>query len=307
MTARIYLTENCNASCPWCFNKGTRDPTLNMDTERAKKLFDWFSKNGLEEILVMGGEPTIHPDFIELWNYIHRKGMYARLFTNGKEIDKINQIEISPRDSIIYNFDFISFPVKKELFYHFCNYRFEVVLRKQTDIVKLIEKINMVHQFEIEHHMQFRYNITPDCTENWFNEKELLNDKLRELLNYARKNRTIFWSWDHAYPICLFDKDVIDLIYGMLNTGGLNHCSGQEGCVGLVTSNFNLVHCNQYRNVKLSLIKEDDNFISYKEAENFLYFENLHKIESLRNSSCANCKYFRIWCNGGCIAHKFNH
>lgn len=305
ITARIYLTENCNASCSWCFNKNSRDPTLNMDSIKAKKLFDWFSENGVREVLVMGGEPTVHPDFVELWNYIHLKGMYARLFTNGKEISKINQIDINPNDQIIYNFDFVS--PKEELFYHFCEYHFEIVIRNNTNVEKLLKKIVELHTFGKEHHIGMRFNITPDCIENWFNNKESLNSKLRDILNYARMNRTIWWSWDHSYPICIFDKDVIDLIYGMLGTGGLNLCSGQDGCTGLVTSNFSLVHCNQYQNNKLQLIQEDGSFVDFHEAENFLYVENLHKIESLRNSSCISCRYFPKWCNGGCVAHKFKH
>lgn len=107
--------------------------------------------------------------------------------------------------------------------------------------------------------------------------------------------------------ICLFDNDVLNLLYGFLGTGGATICSGQDGCVGLVTSNFDLVHCNQYRCNKLPLFKEDGSLIPFHQAENFLYLENLHKIESLRESSCMECKYFRRYCNGACIAHKFKH
>lgn len=35
---RIYLTEKCNASCPWCFNKSSRN-NQNMDTEKCKNSF----------------------------------------------------------------------------------------------------------------------------------------------------------------------------------------------------------------------------------------------------------------------------
>lgn len=38
---RIYLTEKCNTSCPWCFNKKNRN-NQNMDTEKCKK----FSNDG---------------------------------------------------------------------------------------------------------------------------------------------------------------------------------------------------------------------------------------------------------------------
>ena len=65
---RIYLTEKCNASCPWCFNKSSRN-NQNMDTEKCKKFLSYCAENKVKSLGIFGGEPTVHPDFIEIWNY----------------------------------------------------------------------------------------------------------------------------------------------------------------------------------------------------------------------------------------------
>ena len=42
-----------------------------MDTEKCKQLLDYFAKNQVKSLGVFGGEPTIHPDFVEIWNYAY--------------------------------------------------------------------------------------------------------------------------------------------------------------------------------------------------------------------------------------------
>ena len=62
---RIYLTESCNANCNHCFNKGIREDR-HMDTAKAEMLFNYFASNGIKNLKIMGGEPTVHPDFLTL-------------------------------------------------------------------------------------------------------------------------------------------------------------------------------------------------------------------------------------------------
>ena len=60
---RLCLTEECNAQCPHCFNSPYREKEY-MDTS---KLFEFYeaNKKPLQNmaIKVMGGEPTLHPEF----------------------------------------------------------------------------------------------------------------------------------------------------------------------------------------------------------------------------------------------------
>ena len=46
-------------------NKGIREDR-HMDTAKAEMLFNYFASNGIKNLKIMGGEPTVHPDFLGL-------------------------------------------------------------------------------------------------------------------------------------------------------------------------------------------------------------------------------------------------
>lgn len=103
---RIYLTESCNANCNHCFNKGIREDR-HMDTAKAEMLFNYFASNGIKNLKIMGGEPTVHPDFLTLYNLSQQKFDSVALFTNGLNAE-ITKITPRNTDAIIYNFLFIN-------------------------------------------------------------------------------------------------------------------------------------------------------------------------------------------------------
>lgn len=86
----IEITDKCNMNCPVCFagsNIGT-DPKENfvLPFERVKEMIDLYVKcEGEPEVLqISGGEPTIHPDIIQILEYAGQKGIkYPMLNTNG--------------------------------------------------------------------------------------------------------------------------------------------------------------------------------------------------------------------------------
>lgn len=44
-----------------------------------------------------------------------------------------------------------------------------------------------------------------------------------------------------------------------------------------------------------------------KVISNFIAFEIIDRLKSLKNTSCAMCDYFMSECNGGCFSYKFKH
>ena len=88
---QIDLTNKCNNRCLWCFYdvyplpEFTRKQVLDKD-----KLFAF-----LEDLKVIGGqsiewtgggEPTMHPDFVEIVNKARELGFHQAMVTNGKKL-----------------------------------------------------------------------------------------------------------------------------------------------------------------------------------------------------------------------------
>jgi uncharacterized radical SAM superfamily Fe-S cluster-containing enzyme len=80
----IEITEVCNLKCPVCFADSNN--TFSLPLEKVKEMIDLYVKcEGEPEVLqISGGEPTLHPDIIEILEYAGEKGIkYPMLNTNG--------------------------------------------------------------------------------------------------------------------------------------------------------------------------------------------------------------------------------
>lgn len=110
---RVYITEQCNANCPSCFNKSSRSK-LSMDIEHFKKICTFFSSNGVKRIKIMGGEPTLHPDFDVLMTLAQNSFQQVFLFTNAIN-DGILNFKPRESDSVVYNFTFHKLWDKKKI------------------------------------------------------------------------------------------------------------------------------------------------------------------------------------------------
>lgn len=74
---KIDLTNKCNLKCIGCYN--TKN-SKTLSKENIFKLVDNFKYGRIE---LLGGEPLVHPDIIEIIQYIKSKGLTCTLFSNA--------------------------------------------------------------------------------------------------------------------------------------------------------------------------------------------------------------------------------
>ncbi|MDD5865303.1 MAG: radical SAM protein [bacterium] len=80
----IRLTRQCNMKCMYCNIQNTIRNDLTL--EEWKKAIDIIKKLGSKEIVILGGEPTLYPNIIELVHYITiESGLVCNLTTNAYE------------------------------------------------------------------------------------------------------------------------------------------------------------------------------------------------------------------------------
>lgn len=85
MTISIEPTTACNLRCPECpsgLRAFSRD-TGNMKEDFFKKVMDELHQRLVYLIFYFQGEPYIHPKFLDMVQYAHRKGIYPITSTNG--------------------------------------------------------------------------------------------------------------------------------------------------------------------------------------------------------------------------------
>jgi MoaA/NifB/PqqE/SkfB family radical SAM enzyme len=149
ISCSVEITQRCNFECPHCFIKDIGYRLLKFD--QFTRFIDQFSAHGGIFISLTGGEVLLHPDFIKMYLYAHKKGLSVTVFTNGYLINN-RIIEL-----------FSSFPPRKiEISMYGANENTYLAVTKQPGAYsKVIESIEALSHNKINVHLKstlFRHN-----------------------------------------------------------------------------------------------------------------------------------------------------
>lgn len=241
----LELTTSCNLKCKHCFYQNSNEFISNcfIKKDEAFRLIDSFKKNNINKLVLTGGEPTIHPDFIEIARYAKDKIAKVTLCTNGviggeqlkKDIINLdfntytisidsyiekNHDEFRGRDGALK--DTLSFT--KRLQENKKNLSIHIALH-QNNVEQIEETINFCKQYKCE-----------IVVGSIYYEKLGFNDKIVD--DYQSKIK----SFKNKY---LDSKDVI--LVGFCKYCEASNCTDQKQ-VFTVNSHAQLVSCYWKRN-----------------------------------------------------------
>lgn len=100
LLAWVELTRACNLRCPHCFVEAGAPREVEMSTERILELLDEWAEMGVFSVVVTGGEPSIHPDFLTIVKHAHGLGLTVGIASNGMPLTDKVLAEI-PQDDVI--------------------------------------------------------------------------------------------------------------------------------------------------------------------------------------------------------------
>jgi len=82
------VTYTCNLSCVHCLSDSGARRGGELDTEQCKGVIDALAAEKVFQFNIGGGEPFMRPDFLDLMDHAHEKGMVTCISTNGTLIDE---------------------------------------------------------------------------------------------------------------------------------------------------------------------------------------------------------------------------
>ena len=98
----FYLTKGCNLACRHCWLAPEFDPHGNKQPVLPLELFEQAIEEaiplGLSGVKLTGGEPLLHPDFLDMLDVLMQKGLRLALETNGLLCTRELAAEISKLD-----------------------------------------------------------------------------------------------------------------------------------------------------------------------------------------------------------------
>ena len=171
--ALVELTDSCNLSCPMCF-ASSLPGNQHRSLEEIQRAIDRIveAEGQPEVVQLSGGEPTIHPDFMEVVRYAAKQPIdYLMVNTNGLRLAKDRELlqqlsEFRERLEIFLQFD--GFDDQ-----HYQALRGEALLDQKLRAVELLGEYNL--------------NITLAVTlQGGVNE-----DQISPIVEFAKQNRHI--------------------------------------------------------------------------------------------------------------------
>ncbi|KKL79635.1 hypothetical protein LCGC14_2012860, partial [marine sediment metagenome] len=92
----LYITEKCQLRCGHCYMGNRLKNNTSMPTEKVFSTLQLWRKMGGSKLSILGGEPTMHEDFVDICRYAKHLG-YEKVIlnTNGlrNTIQQLSQME----------------------------------------------------------------------------------------------------------------------------------------------------------------------------------------------------------------------
>lgn len=98
LSVQFELTYNCNNQCLFCYNVNKSPDAVSSDQDdlyntilpydKICKIIDKLVDAEVFELVFTGGEPTLHPDFLNILSYALDKGLKASFITNANSMTK---------------------------------------------------------------------------------------------------------------------------------------------------------------------------------------------------------------------------
>jgi len=80
----LVTNYSCNNRCKWCYADGQIPSSMGL--ELAIKSIDFLSSIKAKKVIIIGGEPTLHPSIIEIIRYCRKKELRVGMVTNGRKL-----------------------------------------------------------------------------------------------------------------------------------------------------------------------------------------------------------------------------
>lgn len=87
-TLQIYITNRCNLKCEDCFAENATRDKKDMSLSEYRKIITVLKEKGGNQINVLGGEPFLHPNLLEILEINKVNDLKTTVYTNGTLLNK---------------------------------------------------------------------------------------------------------------------------------------------------------------------------------------------------------------------------
>lgn len=296
-----------------------------MDLDEARKVVSWVKELGARDCLLIGGEPTLYQELLELISGGSAIGIEFKLVTNGRRLSDQNFLELLSRAGLKHTSISLE-GASREIHDQITGTRsYEEVIsavenclrlglsfntlmtinkRNSAEIVPLAE---MLHEMGVKNIL---YNIglpSPGSEPRLIDEFAIPPSRMAKIIGGAYrqlKTRGIKVKFFGTIPLCLFETAVLD---EMMADGSISdgvHCHIFYGSGLVFEPNGNVLPCTHFVghplfNWKERGIASAEDFAQLWYGEDGIYGRFRREIWRYPHHNCRECRHWGK-CVGGC-------
>ncbi len=319
-TAWLTTNRTCNNHCTWCYAKNTLGNSQIMDFENAKIAIKELKKRGVKRIILIGGEPTIYPNFIQIIRYIRSNNMLVSIATNGRMFKDMRfATEVLSAGITTIDISLKAFS-EEEYKKNTNSYGLEEMLRGYSNLKQLGFKPSISYVL-VNNREETIDNLINFLLEKDISQislqfvKPILNlsgcelpmdltemSSLVEIIYNKMTNKKINYSIGIPFPLCLIDSNI--LTHLIRERRIFNCCHVPKGSGINIDENFKIIPCNHFAEFPFSDTPID--FSNEKALDNLYNTEIVQHFKNLSKCYPAKkCQTCNLWsqCGGGCFTY----
>lgn len=308
--ANIAILNYCNLQCPYCFANRfiTEEEKQLITDEQLDTILNFLSHSTFGRIGIIGGEPTIHPQFGDILTKTKEfaaqqkanvtvfsngilLGDYAKLFLdNATVLINVNHPDIVGNE----NWNKIKLSIKRLKAVGALEHT-SIGINLYPDMIDYNYIIELAKEFKFKS-VRCSY-VAPTCDYSGVDKDDYYNTAKETFLDFAKlaKDNHVEIRLDcNNVPVCYYTSEELALINENV-TGWKYTC---RPVVDIMPDMKGTACFGAYELVDLT------QFENLQEAENYFLLAKMYA-KQLKNVSnkCKNCaKFNNLSCQGGCLA-----
>ena len=302
------LTNWCNYKCSYCFGIDYMSPKVakkNMSKETFGDIIDWLSKTPeYKTVHLMGGEPTLHPDFEWFAEYLLARDFNITVFSNLATTHSPDYTEkladlpvawvvnVNPPDTWNETQGKI---IRKSL--DNLRKRATITFNVMPDSDDSNWAIELINEYNLSRGIKIGFVLPTLTGSNYFLEDEqysIVAEKVVKLATEAEKE-SIRLEYECGIPVCVFTDEQLGKLWDAGSMLASNCCSRLD-----ITPDGECIYCLPLATKHAIHFSK---FESYPEAKHWFETKLFPYRRLGRTENCHKCNLMMPnSCNGGCLA-----
>jgi len=315
----VLLTEYCNMRCEYCLAKdkilqgvlhSTGLHSREISPSEAEVIMDYHERDGQKDFRILGGEPTLHSQFDQVFRRVLERKFHIVLFTNGLFSASVAELfRYTAREDISYVVNVNPPAHYSQADWGLLRNNLMLLKGKKVALSLNIYKLEFDYRFILALAEEFKIDVfsvsvaMPGTnTDVHCLHPSQYRSLIPRLLQFARASAKlkIRWEWNCCLPQCVLKKSelkkfssLVDCLIPHTCITGLTIGPGYQTSMCLGTSGFPSVTLTDYP--ALSKIREH-----FKSS--YAVFRRVGGYDA-----CVSCAHIQNGhCQGGCVGFTMN-